>query len=103
VALGADLLCVCSMCGSEFRILGTRSDDHRNPGSSQLANAFLTLLIGQEWPITHRSAIDYGSHTRRDQFTTFCNECVEVRRTIGTAGSHQSGNATAENIGLVSH
>ena len=103
MALGADLLCVCSMCGSEFRILGTSSDDHRNTGSNQLANAFLSLLIGQEWPITHRSAIDNSSHAGRDQFATFCHECVEVRRTIGTAGRHQSGNLAPENRFVCKH
>jgi hypothetical protein len=66
-------------------------------------NTLLTLLVGQQRPITHGTAIYDGSHAGIDQLTAFRDQSIEIGQTIGTTGRHQGGNAPAEYIGVVSH
>ena len=64
---GSNALCVSSVCGGGRGILGSGSDNHRNSGFHKPPNALLALLIGQQGPVAHRTAVDDAVHAGGNQ------------------------------------
>jgi hypothetical protein len=62
------------------------------------SHAFLTFGFGQQRPVTHRAAIDYGAHADIDQLATLGHQRIEVRFALGGARGHQGRHATGEDV-----
>ena len=59
---GTDATGMRGMFGRQPRILRPRADDHRNAGFHQRFNPLLSLSVGQQRPVAHRTAIDDSVH-----------------------------------------
>ena len=74
----AHFLGVSGMFRSQPRILGSRSNDDRDSRFHQTTNSLLSLLIRQQRPVPHGTAIHNRAHANVDQFASFANERVIV-------------------------
>ena len=87
----------CAACAAaRLGLCAPRANDHRNAGFYQLANPFLSVLVGEQWSIAHRTATHDGAHADLDQFTAFGDKSVKIGRAVRQRGCHESGSAPTE-------
>src|SRR5271170_7015246 len=98
-ALGADFLGVPGEGGRPLRILRARSDDDRDARVDEMLDALHALFVGQQRPIAHGAAVDYGGHSGLDQLSPLAGQRAEVGRPVGLAGGHQRRHYAREHVG----
>ncbi len=81
-----------------LRVLRAGSDDDGKTRLDESGDALHPLLVGQQRPVAHRSAIDHGGHAGFDELASLAHERVEVGRAVGLARRHQSGNHAGEDV-----
>ena len=74
------------------------TDHHRHTGLGQAAHTLLSLLIGQQWPVAHRTAIHHPTHPGLNQALGRCHQCIKIGCAGRIAGRHQGGNASTKYI-----
>ena len=58
----------------------------------------LPLLVRQQWPVAHRSAIDHPTHPYLNQTLGRRHKSVVIWNATGITRRHQGGNTTAKNV-----
>jgi hypothetical protein len=84
-------------CG-QCRILraGAHYDGHT--GLNKIFDTLLALFIGEQGPIAHRPAVDYGGHSYAYEFLSLSHQRSEIGCSVGLARCHQGRDASAEYI-----
>ncbi|MNE41385.1 hypothetical protein D3C80_1354530 [compost metagenome] len=98
-ALGANLLGVGGMCHGRSGVDRAGADDHRNAGLDQALHAFHALLVGEQRPVAHGTAINDSRHAIGNEFLALAHKRIEIRGAIRLAGGHQCGNHAGKNAG----
>lgn len=98
-ALGANLLGMDSVRYGRCRVDRASADDNRNAGLDQALHAFHALLVRQERPVAHRTAINNGGHAVGDQFLALADKRIEIRGAVLSARGHQGGDYAGKNAG----
>ena len=88
----------CQSAGAGW-ILCACADNNRYSGLHQSLNAFHALLVCQQGPVPHGSAIDNSGHTVFDEFLAHFDKGIKIRCPVCFARCHQGGHDALENGG----
>ncbi|MCY1370982.1 hypothetical protein D9M69_581060 [compost metagenome] len=80
------------------RVLRPGTHDHGQASAHQPFDTFHALLVAQQGPVAHGTAIHQGRHADLNEVAAGSDQGVKVRLTVGRARGHQGGNRAAEDI-----